>query len=142
MMAGIIQSANADQTVMGISVLKGNGFLLKNINALINEEHHAKKYAVIDGYHFGGYAKHPPELIKFMNDTYMQHHLPTDIVYTSKTFFGIKFSRKYFLEFISNCNLKSGFSNRELILFFISSIVPSFKKTICSPSINSTGISL
>ncbi|HRH61356.1 MAG TPA: 1-aminocyclopropane-1-carboxylate deaminase, partial [Chitinophagaceae bacterium] len=41
-------------------------------------------------FHFGGYAKHPAALIEFMKLTWHQHQLPTDIVYTSKTFFGLQ----------------------------------------------------
>lgn len=90
MMAGIIEAVTHNQFVIGISVMKGNDALLNNITALVGEEQHKKKYIVVNGYHFGGYAKHPPELIQFMNDTYIQHQLPTDIVYTSKTFYAVQ----------------------------------------------------
>ena len=49
-----------------------------------------KSFKIVHDYHFGGYAKHPPELIQFMNETWLHHQLPTDIVYTAKTFFAAK----------------------------------------------------
>ena len=41
-------------------------------------------------YHFGGYAKHTPALLQFMNEVWHQHHLPTDFVYTAKAFYGVQ----------------------------------------------------
>jgi 1-aminocyclopropane-1-carboxylate deaminase len=90
MMTGIIQSVNPIQTVMGISIMKGNYSLMENIKALLNPADEHKLYKIIQDYHFGGYAKHPPELIQFMNRTWQQHQLPTDIVYTAKTFYAVQ----------------------------------------------------
>lgn len=89
MMAGIIEASNDHQEVIGISVMKGNNELLKNISGLTGKNP-GKKYKIIEGYHFGGYAKHPPELIDFMNSTFKKHQLPTDIIYTSKTFYAVE----------------------------------------------------
>ncbi len=89
MMAGIIEASNEDQQVMGICVMKGNSEMLKNISGLTSKNTD-KKYKIIQGYHFGGYAKHPPELINFMNITFKKYLLPTDIIYTSKTFYAIE----------------------------------------------------
>ena len=44
---------------------------------------------MINAYHFGGYAKHPPQLIEFMKQLWHEHQLPTDIVYTSKMMFAV-----------------------------------------------------
>ncbi len=87
MMAGIIQSVNPKQTVIGISVMKGNYSLMEKVETLLNAEDINKSYRIIHDYHFGGYAKHPPGLIQFMNDIWQHHQLPTDIVYTAKTFY-------------------------------------------------------
>ena len=87
MMAGIIQSVNPKQTVIGISVMKGNYSLMEKVETLLNVEDINKSYRIIHDYHFGGYAKHPPGLIQFMNDIWQHHQLPTDIVYTAKTFY-------------------------------------------------------
>jgi len=89
-MAGIIQSVNPIQAVMGISIMKGNYSLVEKIRALLDPADESKLYKLVHDYHFGGYAKHPPELIEFMNSTWQQHQLPTDIVYTGKTFYAVQ----------------------------------------------------
>jgi len=38
-------------------------------------------------YHFGGYARHTPELLDFMNSWYHTTGIPSDIVYTGKLFY-------------------------------------------------------
>jgi 1-aminocyclopropane-1-carboxylate deaminase len=90
MLAGIVQSANANQTSIGISVMKGNYTLIEQVKALIGIEHVHKLYRIIHDYHFGGYAKHPSKLIQFMNATWQRFQLPTDIVYTAKTFYAVQ----------------------------------------------------
>ena len=45
-------------------------------------------FQLIQDYHFGGYAKHTPELVQFMNSFYEQTCIPTDFVYTAKSFYG------------------------------------------------------
>jgi 1-aminocyclopropane-1-carboxylate deaminase/D-cysteine desulfhydrase-like pyridoxal-dependent ACC family enzyme len=47
-------------------------------------------YQILHGWHFGGYAKHSPQLIEFMQQTWQSFNLPTDIVYTSKTFYAVR----------------------------------------------------
>ena len=39
--------------------------------------------------HFGGYAKHQPALLQFMNEFYRQTGIPSDFVYTGKLFYAI-----------------------------------------------------
>jgi 1-aminocyclopropane-1-carboxylate deaminase len=63
MMSGIIQSVNPIQTVMGISIMKGNYSLMEKIKTSLSPADEDKVYKIIQDYHFGGYAKHPPELI-------------------------------------------------------------------------------
>lgn len=89
MMAGLIQAASHHQQVMGINVLKGNN-PMKEISALLNDEDKTKQFKIYQQFHFGGYAKHPAELTEFMKLVWYKHQLPTDIVYTSKTFFGLQ----------------------------------------------------
>lgn len=88
MMAGLIKAAKPHQTVIGINVLK-NEALINEIKELLTEDEKLKKFHLINDYHFGGYAKHPPQLTDFMKSLWHQHQLPTDIVYTSKMMFGI-----------------------------------------------------
>jgi 1-aminocyclopropane-1-carboxylate deaminase/D-cysteine desulfhydrase-like pyridoxal-dependent ACC family enzyme len=87
MMAGLIGAADFSQTVTGVSVMKGNYALIGKVEALLSAADKGKSYLIKHDYHFGGYAKHPPALLAYMNDVWMQHRLPTDIVYTAKTFY-------------------------------------------------------
>ena len=87
MMAGLIKAARPGQEIIGISVLKNHLSLEKEVRALLNETENEKPFSFIHGYHFGGYAKHPPELIHFMKEVWEKWQVPTDIVYTSKLFF-------------------------------------------------------
>jgi len=86
MLAGLIMGANEKQSVIGISVLKNNVGLNQMATALITLEN-KKEVTTIHDFHFGGYAKHPKELINYMNQLFERESLPTDIVYTSKLFY-------------------------------------------------------
>lgn len=101
MMAGLIKAAKNNQQVIGISSMKNNYALTEKVNALLTGDKKNKSFKIMHDYHFGGYAKHPAELLSFMNDVWQQHQLPTDIVYTSKTFYAIK-------QLISNNTIPSG----------------------------------
>jgi 1-aminocyclopropane-1-carboxylate deaminase/D-cysteine desulfhydrase-like pyridoxal-dependent ACC family enzyme len=90
MMAGIIRSSSLHQQIIGISAMKGNFALHERVNNLLDENSKSKTYKIMHDYHFGGYAKHPPELLHFMNETWSEHHLPTDMVYTAKTFYATR----------------------------------------------------
>ena len=90
MMSGIIQSVKSNQTAIGISIMKGNYALVEKVKTLLTSADENKLYKLIHDYHFGGYAKYSPELIQFMNNTWQQYKLPTDIVYTSKTFYAVQ----------------------------------------------------
>lgn len=87
MTAGLTMSALPAQEVVSISVLKNNFQLEEDIQALAGSS--SRKPTIIHDYHFGGYAKHKPELITFMNKFYSHTSIPTDFVYTGKLFFAI-----------------------------------------------------
>lgn len=89
MMAGIIKAVSDNQQVIGIPVLKNNPELLPEINHLLTSEEQQKKFKLIEGYHFGGYAKQTPELTGFMNSFYNESAIPTDFVYTGKLFYAV-----------------------------------------------------
>ena len=63
MMAGLINGALKTRQVVGISVLKNNGELEKNVSQLLLTRE--KNFYIIHDYHFGGYAKYKPALIEF-----------------------------------------------------------------------------
>ncbi len=83
-LAGIINSSNPDQHVIGFPVLQ-NSDLAKDIRNFSSQSNWTLEY----GYHFGGYAKISSELIQFMNSFKEHTGILLDPVYTSKLFFGI-----------------------------------------------------
>ena len=87
MMAGLINAVSPAQTVLGISVMKNNTALKEMIQTLVTGT--GKNWKLIHDYHFGGYAKHQPALLGFMNEFYKQTTIPSDFVYTGKLFFAI-----------------------------------------------------
>ena len=90
MMAGLINRAKKHQQIIGISVLKNHFGLEKEVRSLLNNEEKVPDFRILNGYHFGGYGKHPVALISFMNKTWLTEQLPTDIVYTSKLLFAVQ----------------------------------------------------
>jgi 1-aminocyclopropane-1-carboxylate deaminase len=90
LLAGLIQSSGNNQDVIGISSMKGNTSLNDAVRKLLPPGKLSTSFKIIHDYHFGGYAKHPPELIRFINEIYAEHQLPLDIIYTAKTFYAIK----------------------------------------------------
>lgn len=88
-MAGLITSALPHQFVVGVSSMKANTSLDRNIQQLLIEKVTAN-WRIFHEYHFGGYGKHPQELIDFINEVFEIYALPLDIIYTGKTFFAIR----------------------------------------------------
>lgn len=82
--AGIINSAQPWQNILGFPALKGN-FLKEEIKEYTSSQN----WKLIPDYHFGGYAKVSAELITFINDFSRKYQIPLDPVYTGKMFFGI-----------------------------------------------------
>lgn len=97
MLAGLIRSAGIEQQLIGISVLKNHLGLEQEVKSLLPNSRQAL-FTILHDYHFGGYAKHPTELIRFMRETWEAEQLPTDIVYTSKLLYAVKelVSKQYF----------------------------------------------
>lgn len=87
MMAGLINALPPEQQVAGISVMKNNSDLQGMIQALVADN--KNNWNLKHDYHFGGYAKHRPDLLNFMNEFYQQTGIPSDFVYTGKLFFAI-----------------------------------------------------
>jgi 1-aminocyclopropane-1-carboxylate deaminase len=90
MLAGLVLSSTNRQQVIGISSMKGNLVLEEQVQKLLPASI-KENFTIFHDYHFGGYGKHPAHLIDFINDSYNKYQLPLDIVYTSKTFFAIKY---------------------------------------------------
>jgi 1-aminocyclopropane-1-carboxylate deaminase len=98
MLAGFINSMPLSCICLGIPVLKGKQALGEAIKSLLVAKN--KCWELIDGFEWGGYAKHPPELIQFMNQFFNETKIPTDIVYTGKLFYAFTqlIKQRYFKE--------------------------------------------
>jgi len=83
-LAGLINSKNDDQQVLGFPALKGD-FLKKDIRNFVQNE----DWDLITDYHFGGYAKVTPELVQFINEFKECTGVLLDPIYTGKMVFGI-----------------------------------------------------
>ncbi|HEX8462207.1 MAG TPA: 1-aminocyclopropane-1-carboxylate deaminase, partial [Segetibacter sp.] len=82
--------ASADQKIIGISSMKGNNSLDAEIKSLSESPLSDSSFQLFHNYHFGGYGKHPGELLDYINNIYLLHNLPLDIIYTGKTFYAIE----------------------------------------------------
>ena len=88
MMAGLIRATSTGERVIGIPVMKNNHQLEENVRLLLDEDQ--LNWQIQHDYHFGGYAKHAPELLGFMNELYLKTSVPTDFVYTGKLFYAVR----------------------------------------------------
>ncbi|MEZ4910923.1 MAG: pyridoxal-phosphate dependent enzyme [Saprospiraceae bacterium] len=85
--AGLLQNLVIPTKVISIPVLKG-GFMKDMILKWCKPEM-ADKLDVIDGYHFGGYAKDDPILDKFIRDFRQRFEIDLDSVYTGKAMYAL-----------------------------------------------------
>ena len=88
MLAGCINAASPNQKIIGIPVLKNEGSIESEINALIEDKN--RTYTLLHQFHQGGYAKTNPMMLDFMNRLWDTEKITTDIVYTSKLLFGVE----------------------------------------------------
>ena len=92
MLAGCINAASRNQKIIGIPILKNEGSIENEINALLlnHVDKNNQPYTLLHQFHQGGYAKTNPKMIDFMNRLWDTEKIPTDIVYTSKLLFGVE----------------------------------------------------
>lgn len=105
-LAGITLSLKPHQKVIGFSALKNGVFLEEEVKMFITEYNKnihrffeprlsrgetktIADFSIQTDYHFGGYAKVTPQLIKFASNFEKQHDIPLDYVYTAKMLFGL-----------------------------------------------------
>jgi 1-aminocyclopropane-1-carboxylate deaminase len=88
-LAGLINSALAQQEVLGFPVLKGAAYLQEEVAALL-EPAAAARWNLLHDFHLGGYARVSPELIAFINTFYQETQVPLDIIYTGKMVRGVQ----------------------------------------------------
>ncbi|HPH22496.1 MAG TPA: pyridoxal-phosphate dependent enzyme [Chitinophagaceae bacterium] len=89
MLAGLINAALPHQQIVGICALKGYENIENDIRKILPMAKQEFPFTIFHNYHFGGYAKHPKELIEWMNTLWKQEAVPSDIVYTSKLFYAV-----------------------------------------------------
>jgi 1-aminocyclopropane-1-carboxylate deaminase len=89
MAAGLLSKLAPHQQLIGISSQKNNHDLK---NAVIMQCGIDKQgqFELEEDFHFGGFAKHPPELLSYMCELWERESLPTDIVYTSKLCYAVE----------------------------------------------------
>ncbi|GAA4314300.1 pyridoxal-phosphate dependent enzyme [Pontixanthobacter gangjinensis] len=83
-LAGLINSSQVNQKVLGFSALKAD-YLRNEISKMVK----SSNWELLVDHHFGGYAKVNAALINFMNDFSKKHKIILDPVYTGKLVFGI-----------------------------------------------------
>jgi 1-aminocyclopropane-1-carboxylate deaminase len=86
-----LAEANYPARALGVAALKGGGFLRTEIDALTQAANGQPltNYELHLDYHFGGYAKLPPELRTFIQDFEADFGVLLDPIYTSKLLFGV-----------------------------------------------------
>jgi 1-aminocyclopropane-1-carboxylate deaminase len=90
-LAGIISGLAGEKQVIGFPALKGGDFLVPEISRLVREYagRNYSNWRLETAYHFGGYARVKPELIRFMQCFKQQHQIALDPVYTGKMMYGL-----------------------------------------------------
>ncbi|GHA33985.1 1-aminocyclopropane-1-carboxylate deaminase [Streptomyces tauricus] len=89
-LAGLAGGLPPGRRALGIPVLKG-GFLGADIRALQEEAFGGPRgdWSLDDRFHFGGYARTPPELDAFAADFEQRHDLPVERLYVAKSLYGL-----------------------------------------------------
>jgi len=89
--AGIITGLRNTKKIIGISVLKNGEFLKNEVGNLLKDYsgNEFQNWSINTDYHYGGYAKSPPELKTFIQNFEHKHSIPIEHVYSAKMFGGI-----------------------------------------------------
>ena len=91
-MAGLISGLHAPARVIGFSALKGN-FLEAEVAKWVEQAQPTDQtvpfWSLQTHYHFGGYAKHQPALLRFIQDFYQDYGIALDPIYTGKMLYGL-----------------------------------------------------
>jgi len=87
--AGIVQANIGAAQCLGFSALKGAHDLEDRVERQIKSSVKVNKWRICHDYHFGGFAKINSRLTNFISDTYEQHGLLLDPVYTGKMLYGL-----------------------------------------------------
>jgi 1-aminocyclopropane-1-carboxylate deaminase len=96
-LAGLSASLPLGKKALGFSALKGGDFLAGDIKQVLKAYRNAfdcpsfniNNFQLIADYHFGGYAKTTPELLRFIQKFEHRHGVLLDQVYTGKMMAGL-----------------------------------------------------
>ncbi|WP_340122982.1 1-aminocyclopropane-1-carboxylate deaminase/D-cysteine desulfhydrase [Methylobacter svalbardensis] len=86
-LAGIIDAAQEQVSVLGFAALKNAGFLLGEVEAMLSQSRN--NWQINLDYHFGGFAKVNAELNAFTNDFELKTNIPFEPVYTGKMMYAV-----------------------------------------------------
>ncbi|MFI5794719.1 1-aminocyclopropane-1-carboxylate deaminase/D-cysteine desulfhydrase [Streptomyces sp. NPDC051677] len=89
-LAGLAAGLGPGRRALGIPVLKG-GFLGEEIRALQEEAFGGRRgeWLLDERFHFGGYARVPPELDAFAEDFERRHGVPVERLYVAKSLYAL-----------------------------------------------------
>ncbi|MFF5154814.1 1-aminocyclopropane-1-carboxylate deaminase/D-cysteine desulfhydrase [Streptomyces sp. NPDC000348] len=89
-LAGLAAGLGGGTRALGVPVLKG-GFLADDIRALQGEAFGGPRgdWSLDDRFHFGGYARVPPELDAFAEDFEHRHGVPVERLYVAKLLYAL-----------------------------------------------------
>jgi len=89
-LAGIVSAAPNNKQVLGFAALKGAEYLNQEVNALLkNTACHNNSWIIQLQYHFGGFAKIKPELLRFIQQFEQTQRIKLELIYTGKMLYGI-----------------------------------------------------
>lgn len=91
-LAGLICGLPSSKQILGVSVLRGGGFLIddtRNLASSICEDFSKTNWTILTDYHFGGYAKSSPALEEFIHDFSQKHNIPLEPVYSGKAMWAL-----------------------------------------------------
>jgi 1-aminocyclopropane-1-carboxylate deaminase len=91
LITGLFQHGKlTDCKILGIGVLKGEGYLEQLVTDLLEKDTPTKNWHINHDYHFGGYAKSNHALRQFCQDFYQQTKIEIEPVYSGKLFFALR----------------------------------------------------
>lgn len=83
-LAGLIQADNNQHQLLGIAVLKQDGYLAEQVNHLLSDDSHFNNWQILSEFHRGGYAKFCKEDEQRIVDFNLQTGLVFEPVYSGK----------------------------------------------------------
>lgn len=79
----------ASAPTLAFSALKNGGFLKEEILDLAQKKNASENLRLYTDYHFGGYARTEPELLRFTHEFEQSHGILLEHVYTAKMLYGL-----------------------------------------------------